>query len=84
MQCQQNGQAERALTDNAVPIDNILAPHRARTLRRMQAHETVLCIQDGTQTELHPDLAARVRARANAAARAEPLGVPEVERNAPV
>ena len=30
-------------------VDNILAPHRERTLRRMQAHDTVLCIQDGTR-----------------------------------
>jgi len=35
--------------DSAVTVDNILAPHRARTLRRMQAHDTVLCIQDGTR-----------------------------------
>ena len=27
---------------------NILAPHRARTTARMRDHETVLCIQDGT------------------------------------
>ena len=30
-------------------VGNILAPHRERTLRRMQAHDTVLCIQDGTR-----------------------------------
>ncbi len=35
--------------DSAVTVDNILAPHRERTLRRMQAHELVLCIQDGTR-----------------------------------
>ena len=35
--------------DSAVTVDNILAPHRERTLRRMQAHDTVLCIQDGTR-----------------------------------
>ena len=34
--------------DGAVTVSNILAPHRERTLRRMQGHETVLCIQDGT------------------------------------
>ena len=28
--------------DSAVTVDNILAPHRERTLRRMQAHDTVL------------------------------------------
>ena len=27
---------------------SILAPHRARTVQRMKAHSTVLCIQDGT------------------------------------
>ena len=35
--------------DSAVTVDNILAPHRERTLRRMRAHDTVLCIQDGTR-----------------------------------
>ena len=34
--------------DSAVTPVNILAPHRARTVRRMQAQDTVLCIQDGT------------------------------------
>ena len=35
--------------DSAVTVDHILEPHRERTLRRMRAHETVLCIQDGTR-----------------------------------
>ena len=35
--------------DGAVTVDNILEPHRERTLRRMRAHDTVLCIQDGTR-----------------------------------
>jgi len=34
--------------DSAVTPANILAPHRMRTVRRMQAQDTVLCIQDGT------------------------------------
>jgi hypothetical protein len=34
--------------DSAVTAENILLPHRAQTLRRMQAYKTVLCIQDGT------------------------------------
>jgi len=34
--------------DSAVTPANILAPHRLRTVRRMQAQDTVLCIQDGT------------------------------------
>ena len=33
----------------AVMVDNILEPHRERTLRRMRAHDTVLCIQNGTR-----------------------------------
>ena len=34
--------------DSQVRPENILAPHRARTLRRMQGKEVVLCLQDGT------------------------------------
>ncbi|MBK5935304.1 IS4 family transposase [Halorhodospira halophila] len=34
--------------DSEVTPENILAPHRERTWRRMQAQETVLCVQDGT------------------------------------
>ena len=34
--------------DSAVTMENILLPHREQTLRRMRAHRTVLCIQDGT------------------------------------
>ena len=34
--------------DSAVTVENILAPHRERTLRRMRGHDTVLCIQDGS------------------------------------
>ena len=34
--------------DSALTVENILAPHRGQTLRRMQAEATVLCIQDGT------------------------------------
>ena len=34
--------------DSAVTMDAILAPHRERTVQRMQAQQTVLCIQDGT------------------------------------
>ena len=47
--------------DSAVTVGNILAPHRERTLRRMQAHDTVLCIQDGTRlnfTRRGPDAGA--------------------------
>ena len=33
---------------SAVTPENILAPHRARTLQRMRGQDTVLCIQDGT------------------------------------
>lgn len=34
--------------DSQVSVPAILQPHRARTLQRMKAHHTVLCIQDGT------------------------------------
>ena len=34
--------------DSAVTVANILRPHREHTLRRMAAHEMVLCIQDGS------------------------------------
>lgn len=34
--------------DSALTVENILAPHREQSLRRMQAESTVLCIQDGT------------------------------------
>jgi hypothetical protein len=34
--------------DSAVRLEAILAPHRRRTIARMRAQRTVLCIQDGT------------------------------------
>lgn len=34
--------------DSAVSLPNILKPHRGRTIQRMKAHKTVLCIQDGS------------------------------------
>ena len=34
--------------DSAVTLPAMLAPHRLRTLQRMKAQPTVLCIQDGT------------------------------------
>ena len=34
--------------ESAVTPENILAPHRARTVQRMRDQDTVLCIQDGT------------------------------------
>lgn len=37
--------------DSAVTADNILLPHRLRTIRRMKAERTVLCIQDGTSLD---------------------------------
>jgi hypothetical protein len=33
---------------SAVNMSNILAPHRRRTIRRMQGQKTVLCVQDGS------------------------------------
>jgi hypothetical protein len=49
--------------DSAVTPENILAPHRQQTLRRMQAEQTVLCIHDGTDLDY------------NGAAECEGLGV---------
>jgi len=34
--------------ESAVDMPNILAPHRRRTVRRMQGQKTVLCVQDGS------------------------------------
>ena len=34
--------------DSAVTVEHILAPHRERTLQRMQSESTVLCVLDGT------------------------------------
>jgi hypothetical protein len=34
--------------ESAVTLSSILAPHRRRTLRRMQGQQTVLCVQDGS------------------------------------
>lgn len=39
---------------DAVSLGTILAPHRARTVQRMQAQRTVLCIQDGTTLDYTP------------------------------
>lgn len=35
----------------AVSLPHLLAPHRERTVRRMQGQRTVLCIQDGTDLD---------------------------------
>ena len=42
--------------DSEVTPENILAPHRERTLQRMQGQAAVLCIQDGTDLNFaeHP------------------------------
>ncbi len=34
--------------ESAVTMEKILLPHRERTVGRMKAHDTVLCIQDGS------------------------------------
>ena len=34
--------------ESAISMGNILAPHRQRTVRRMQGQKTVLCLQDGS------------------------------------
>ena len=45
--------------DSELTPENILAPHRARTLGRMQGQEVVLCLQDGTDLNFaeHPGCA---------------------------
>lgn len=35
--------------DSAINMDNILKPHRERTMRRMMGQKTVLCLQDGSE-----------------------------------
>jgi hypothetical protein len=37
-----------------VSMENILVPHRERTLRRMQGQQTVLCVQDAGPRQSHP------------------------------
>jgi len=37
--------------DSEVTVDNILLPHRARTMRRMLGQRTVLCVQDGSDLD---------------------------------
>ena len=39
--------------ESAVSMAHILAPHRERTVRRMKGQKTVLCVQDGSDLELH-------------------------------
>ncbi len=48
--------AEAAEAEEApgVTMANILRPHRERTLRRMMAQDTVLCVQDGTDLDYPP------------------------------
>lgn len=47
-QPQQAGDADEA---PGVTMANILQPHRRRTVRRMMAQDTVLCVQDGTDLD---------------------------------
>jgi hypothetical protein len=35
--------------DSAFTLENLLAPHRERTTRRMMGQKTVLCLQDGSE-----------------------------------
>jgi hypothetical protein len=37
--------------ETAVTMENILVPHRQRTIRRMKAQQSVLCIQDGSDLD---------------------------------
>lgn len=45
--------ANAATAVPAVTMANILRPHRERTVRRMMAQDTVLCVQDGTDLDYH-------------------------------
>jgi hypothetical protein len=38
---------------SAVTMEAVLLPHREQTIRRMQAHKTVLCIQDGSDLDFN-------------------------------
>ena len=37
--------------ESAITMENILRPHRERTIRRMQGQKTVLCVQDGSDLD---------------------------------
>lgn len=37
--------------ESALSMENILAPHREQTIRRMKTQDTVLCVQDGTDLD---------------------------------
>jgi hypothetical protein len=37
--------------ESAVTMENMLSPHRERTIRRMQGQKTVLCVQDGSDLD---------------------------------
>lgn len=41
--------------DSQITMEAILAPHQSRTVQRMKAQSTVLCIQDGTDVNYSPD-----------------------------
>jgi hypothetical protein len=45
--------AYRFLANEEVTWDGILAPHWARTMERMAAHQVVLCIQDTTELDFN-------------------------------
>jgi Druantia protein DruA/Transposase DNA-binding/Transposase Tn5 dimerisation domain len=47
----QPDQASEADPAPGVTMTNILRPHRDRTVRRMMAQDTVLCVQDGTDLD---------------------------------
>jgi Domain of unknown function (DUF4338)/Transposase DNA-binding/Transposase Tn5 dimerisation domain len=47
----QPAQPDSAADAPGVTMANILRPHRERTLRRMMAQDTVLCVQDGTDLD---------------------------------
>jgi hypothetical protein len=76
--------------ESAVTMANILRPHRERTVRRMKAQRTVLCVQDGSDLNYN-DLAEceglgalLVRAKYNRNLTEAPFKLFEAVRQAPV
>ena len=75
-------------TGSAVMPEDVLAPHRQRTLQRMQGQRAVLCVQDSTDLNLAEQPGSegpRLHMHALLVVNGEgiPLGVPYIECEAP-